>query len=51
MNKFIKPERSPEFDPASYYNEYKVDHALHLFVSKNETVKKYIDSKVDESEY
>lgn len=48
MNDFLKPEYNPEYDPVSFYNKYKSEHAFDLFQNIIKDVKL---EKINEQEY
>jgi hypothetical protein len=45
MTNNIKPEYDKELDPVSYYNKYKFDHAINLYLGKIKCVNKQDEFK------
>ena len=46
MDKYKNPEYDKDFDPVSYYNKYKSDHAINIYLDKVKAVKKVSETKL-----
>ena len=46
MEKYVKSEYDKELDPVSYYNRYKSDNAINLYLDKVKSVKRISESQL-----